>query len=72
QNQRTLKPEGPDNRPWGTQIAAYTLTDEKSYHKKKDNELNPSEATKMKNLKTPTGTMSRDFTECPQWDSNPH
>ena len=33
----------------GAQIAAYTLTEEKIYYNKKDNELNPNGATKNKN-----------------------
>lgn len=55
----------------GAQIAAYTLTEEKIYYNKKDNELNPPTGQlKTKNLETPTGTMSRDFTACPREDSN--
>ena len=54
----------------GAQIAAYTLTEEKIYYNKKDNELNPNGATKNKKLETPTRTMSRDFTACPREDSN--
>ena len=56
----------------GEQIAAYTMEAEKVYYNQKDNEITATRgATKTKSLETSTGTMSRDFTRCPQQDSNP-
>ena len=51
----------------GEQIAAYTMEAEKVYYNQKDNEITATRGTtKTKNLETPTGTMSRNFTWCPR------
>ena len=51
-------------------IAAYTLTDGKSYYNQNPTDSPSNWASENEKLETPTGTMSRDFTRCPRVDSN--
>ena len=54
----------------GAQIAAYTLTEEKIYYNKKDNELNPSRGNqKQKSRDTDRNDVSR-LPACPREESN--